>query len=181
MFFRITKGPFIFRIKFRFLCMSFKTLQSLALTSFFFSFFFCFNQPHVLLCPDNYWITVLQPLQLPNQVCILTPCIYFKSTLGRLLRSSLSVTSVQHLPSPATACEMNLLTNTCRLAILSWGGSYQRLTVGGRWAETKEVRAQNHGQGLVKSTLEVPPTVFFKKKGELVEWRTNRSRSCSVQ
>ena len=42
---------------------------------------------------------------------------------------------------------------------------------------TKEVRAENNGQGLAKSTLEVLSVVFFEDKGEPVEWRANRSNS----
>lgn len=89
----------------RLLCMSVKTLQNLALI-----FFFSFNQPHVL-----FPLTITEPPSFTRVsqsiLCIRMFSGFSESTLGRLLRSSSSVMSVQHLRAPATACGMSLLTN----------------------------------------------------------------------
>ena len=89
----------------RLLFMSVKTLQNLALIFFFLS-----------ISLMSYFLpTITEPPYSTRAsqsiLCILMSSGFFESTLGRLLRSSSSVMSVQHLPAPATACGMNLLTN----------------------------------------------------------------------
>ena len=90
----------------RLLCMSVKTLQKPGLNLFFF--------PSISLM-SYFLLTVTEPpysTRASQSIrCILMPSGFFESILGRLLRSSSSIMSVQHLPAPATDCGMNLLTN----------------------------------------------------------------------
>lgn len=153
-FFRITAGSFIFRMKFKDTAKSGLTLST-SLISYF---------------PGDYLKTIVKPSQLPTQVGVLVPCAPAEGT-----QVSFYITLQCHVcatsPSVATVGHHHLWVRSAALLEGEW-------TLGG--GRGSEGRAQWPRVGQVP--LEVLSAPCFKRKGEPVDGEPTRLRArCFAQ